>query len=261
MLAVGLFLSLAVLFYGLTVGEFPEMDRAKDFFKVYGSAAVGAAVMFMAGSILCGTPLGGVVWAVPGWFIPGWLMKMRENRRKERLRQVGKDIIVAAGGMFSANLMTGEVIKTLAERIPPPLGRELADIKARRELNSYNTYPQLLNGLAEKYDLMEIKAMAAVLAAAERAGGPAAAAKGLKRLGAALRLRDRLIQERKVATYESRLAAVVVIMILAAGLLFDATAWREAYAGSGKLILVAASALITGMGLFVVKTSEMRDLE
>ncbi|WP_434075605.1 type II secretion system F family protein [Moorella naiadis (nom. illeg.)] len=254
-------MSLAVLFYGLTVGEFPEVERTKDFFKVYGSAAVGAAVMFFAGSVLCGTALGGIVWAVPGWLLPGWLMKLAENRRKERLRQVAKDMIVAAGGMFAANLMTGEVIKTLSERIPEPLGKELQEIRGKRELNAYNTYPQLLNGLADKYGLIEIKAMAAVLAAAERAGGPAAAAKGLKQLGVALRLKDRLVRERKVATYESRLAAVVVIIILVVGLLFDATAWREAYAGSGKLVLAAVSALIVGMGLFVAKTSESRDLD
>lgn len=252
MLAVGLLLSLFLLFYFLTGGEVPEKARVSSVIRDKLLPGASAAVFLLVGSVLCRTPLGGVPWAVLGWYVPGWVTAFARERRRARLREMVKSFVVAAAGMFSAGQTTAEVIRNMAERMPEPFANEFKGMIAAREgLNVL--YAKSFGELAKKYGLEEFDAVAAILAAADRAGGPYAAAKGFKRLGAALQQRDRLLAERRKETFEPKVAAAVVIFLLTLGFLADALLLPHYFEGGGRLVLAAASAMIVGTVFLAVR--------
>ncbi|MGI9951357.1 type II secretion system F family protein [Moorellaceae bacterium AZ2] len=245
MLSIVLFLSLFLLFYFLTGGEFPEKAGFKQMAMDKFLPGASAAVFFVLGSVLCRTVLGGVPWAVLGWYVPGWIVGFAEEKRRSRLREMAKSFVVSAAGMFSAGQTAAEVMRVMADRMAEPLAGEFRDILAQREAYG-KPFSRSFGDLAKKYGLEEFDAVAAILAAADRAGGPAAAARGLKRLGAALQQRDRLLAERRKETFEPKVAALVVIALLLMGFLVDVLFLPSYFTGGGKLVLVVASAVIVG---------------
>jgi tight adherence protein B len=116
--------------------------------------------------------------------------------------------------------------------------------------------------LSEKYGLPEFKALAAIVAASERAGGPRAAAEGLKQLSAALRSRDRLLHERRKETLEPVIAAGVAIILISLGFLLDVTLLARLVfsAPGGKIALSIVSLLILIMFLAIMKGVTSQDL-
>ncbi|GAF24709.1 type II secretion system F domain-containing protein [Moorella thermoacetica Y72] len=252
MLAIVLFLSLFLLFYFLTGGEMPEkaglVKTARD--KLF--PGISAAVFFIAGSAMCRTALGGIPWAVFGWFLPGWVVGAVAERRRARLRDLAKSFVVSAAGMFAAGQTASEVMRVMAGRMPEPFAGDFQDMVGQREMQG-KPFSRSFGDLAKKYGLPEFEAVGAVLAAADRAGGPAAAAKGLKRLGAALQQRDRLLAERRKETFEPKVAAGVVIVLLLLGFLGGVLLWPQYFEGGGRLVLAAASTIIVGMVFLAVK--------
>ncbi len=252
MLSIVLFLSLFLLFYFLTGGEFPEKAGFKRMARDKLLSGASAAVFFVLGSAMCRTAIGGVPWAVLGWFLPGWIVGLAAEKRRAKLRETAKSFVVAAAGMFAAGQTASEVIKVMADRMPEPFAGEFRDMAGQREMQG-KPFSRSFGDLAKKYGLPEFEAVGAVLAAADRAGGPNAAAKGLKRLGAALQQRDRLLAERRKETFEPKVAAVVVITLLFIGFLCGVLLWPQYFEGGGRLVLAAVSAIIVGMVFLAVK--------
>ncbi|MGB9887993.1 MAG: type II secretion system F family protein [Moorellales bacterium] len=258
MLALCLLASLFLFFYCLTARELPEPEAVGAWLAEKGLGAVSAAGCFALASLLWG-PLAGIPWAFLGLKLPGWVREGVEARRKARLSAAARDLVQAAAGMYAAGMTTPQVLRKLAERLPEPLGPALGEIAAERDWTG-RTAPEGLRRLAEEHGLAELSAVAKILEASSRAGGAQAAAAGLKRLALALRQKERLLAERAKATIEPRIAALVTVLVLGAGLLADGTLLRPYFVGGGRLVLAAGSALVVGMLFLLRKISRSEDL-
>lgn len=260
MLTLLLLISLFLLFFCLAAGELPDAFTIKGILLRYALPGAGAALFFLLFLALLGTPIAAVFWAVLGWFVPGWIAGAVMGRRKARLRSLAKDFVTSASGLYAVGQMNSEVVRVMAERFPEPFASEFKKMIAVWNGNSRASFPKMFKNMAEKYDLPEFKAVSTILASSEMAGGPIAASKGLKRLGRALRQRDRMLTERAKATLEPKLAAVVTILILSAGLVLDGTVFRSMFEGIGKIVMVVSSALLVGLVFMLSKITKSEDL-
>jgi len=263
MLVITLLAVLFILFYALTGGPLPEisLDRIKNISLSFVLPAGCAAGVFILSTFIFGTPLAGLPWSITGWFLPLWIQRYIQAKRQSRLRALARDFITSSAGLYSAGQVTQEVIAATAERFPEPLGADFRDMLAQRRTNPYVSTKKMFEDMGNKYELPEFRAVAEILAASERAGGPQAAARGLKRLGRALRQRDRLISERQKALLEVKIAATVVISILLGGLLLDVTALREMFSQpAGKVVLGLSSGVVVGLIFMTKKITQSPDL-
>lgn len=262
MLSFFLLLSLFLVFYIIIGGPLPEVDPLRRIFIRLGLPLAGAAGFFFLTALVFQSLLAGLFWGILGWFIPGWVVVLVQASKHTRYRTNARDFVTSAAGLYSAGLVTPEVIRTTAERFPEPFGMEFKEMLARREFNSGASFPIMFKSLAEKYSLSEFRAVSAIISASERAGGPSAAGKGLKRLGQALRLRDRLNTERAKTLIQVKIAGYVVIAFLIVGLLAGVTVWREYFSGdAGRTVYGLASGVIVGLIFMVKKISRSDDLE
>lgn len=263
MLVILLFLCLSVLFYFLFVGGIEqEIEGIRDWFLRLGLPVISAGVAFLSGTLVCRTPLAGVIWAVGGWFVPGWVSSFAAESQRAGLRGGVKNFITAAAGLYAAGQVTPEVVKAASTRFPEPLAGEFHVMLGRRNTDKKASFPIMFDGLAAKYNMPEFKAVAAIIAASERAGGPRAAAEGLKQLAMALRARDRRIQERRKEMLEPMIAAGVAIVLIATGFFADVTLMAHTFfsSPSGRIVLSGTSALILVMVLVVLKAMSPKDL-
>ncbi|WP_449241487.1 type II secretion system F family protein [Desulfoscipio gibsoniae] len=253
--------SLFLLFYSIKVGEFPEVNTIKGFIINMGLPFTSAAIVFFITTLLFMSPFSGALFAVLGWQLPGWTREHFKNQKLKVYKEHTKNFITSAGGLYGAGLVTSEVIRTLAPRFPEPFASEFQSMIARRDLDPQASIPKMLNEIADRYNLSELRAQAAVIASADNAGGPPAAARGSKRLGRALRLRDELIQQRKEATYEPQIASVIVLCILGAGLVLDATIWRDYFKDGGQMALAFSSLLFVVITLMARRAVKVDDID
>jgi tight adherence protein B len=261
-LTVLLLLTVFLIFYVVTGGSLPEADTFRRLLLRFGLPAASAAGCFALTAALFQSLLAGLFWGLLGWFLPNWIEGLIQTKKQARHRAQAGDFITSAAGLYSAGQVTPEVVRTTAERFSEPFGTEFREMLARRELNPNASFPGMFHSLAEKYGLSELKAVSAIISASERAGGPAAAGRGLKRLGQALRMRDRLLTERAKSLVEVKIAGYVVIALLLAGLLADATVWREYFTGgAGGVVSGLASGVIVGLIFMVRKISRSDDLK
>lgn len=261
MIKAFLFLSLLTLFYLLTGGALPKSSTVRDAAIRYGLPATSAAGFVVVGSIAFQTVLAGLAWGVFGWALPGWLIRARQDRKRSRLRAITRDFVQSAASLYSAGNVTPEVIEATAGRLPDPLGRELRDMLGQYRLSREASFPAMFRNLARKYDLPELDAVGSIIAASEQAGGPAAAARGLKRLARGLRRRERLLIERRKQTYETKIAAWLAIGFLLLGLLLDATILRDIFQEpGGRMALVFGSAITVGMIAGTMRLTRTADL-
>ncbi|SHE97876.1 tight adherence protein B [Desulfofundulus australicus DSM 11792] len=262
MLVLLLFAALFLLLYTLAGGPLPEISAARNIFHRFALPVGCAAGSFVLASLVFGTPLAGLPWGVAGWFLPGGIRGFLGARRRSVWREAARNFIVSAAGMYAANRTTPEVVETAAGELPDPFSREFQQMLADRRYVSGFRFPDAFRGLAEKYGLPEFAAFAEIVEASERAGGPRAAARGLERLGVALRQRDRLLAERVKELAEPKVAGYVVVILLLAGLFFDATSLRGYYAGgAGKAALGLANAVTVGVIFMMRAFTSSRDLE
>lgn len=260
LLAVSLFL----LFYFLFLGDegAAKVEGIKSWFKRFALPAVFAVAAFLLGTLVCRTPLAGVIWAVLFWFVPDWVGGFIAERRKSVLRSGVKNFIAAAASLYAAGQVTPEVIKIASQRFPEPLRGDFNIMLGRRNTDSRASFPGMFEELSEKYGLHEFQALAAIVAASERAGGPRAAAEGLKQLSAALRSRDRLLHERRKETLEPVIAAGVAIILISLGFLLDVTLLSNLIFSTpgGKIALSIVSLLILIMFQAIIKGVNIKDL-
>ncbi|AEG14438.1 Type II secretion system F domain protein [Desulfofundulus kuznetsovii DSM 6115] len=253
MLTLLLLLSLFFLFYILTGGKLPDVTSNREMVLRYVFSGAGAVTFFIVALVLFQTPVTALIWGFLGWHVPGWVIKSLEGKKQTRLKNMAKDFVASAAGLYAVGQTSSDVVRVMADRLPEPFAADFKEMIAARNMSPHASYPVMFNKLAAKYNLSEFEAVSAILAASERAGGPVSASKGLKRLGHALRQRDRLLAERAKATMEPKIAAFVVIFILLAGLLADATLFRPLFEGPGKVVMAASSALLVGL-IFMVRS-------
>ncbi|NSW82737.1 MAG: type II secretion system F family protein [Syntrophothermus sp.] len=257
---IGLLLSLFALFYILTGGSLPEQETLRECWKKYGLPMISAVAVFLLTTFITKTPLAGLAWGILGWFLPGWILKHIKQHKQEQYRSSIRDFIVSAAGLYAAGLVTPDVINTAKGRMKEPLATEYDLMLTKRNLTGA-TFPRMFEELYQKYNLSEFRAISAIIAASERAGGPQAAARGFKRLGQALRQKERLKTERTKSLMEVQIAAVVVIVLLLAGLVVDITVWRDMFATpGGRIVLGLASWLIVGLIFMAQKVGGSEDL-
>mgnify|MGYP000846993738 CR=1 FL=1 len=263
MFVLFLLLTLFVLFYVIAGGTLPEvdLDQAKNNIA-YLLVPLGSGIgIFLLAWFFLKTPLAGLPWGVLGWFLPQWIYEIFQSNRRNKLKATAKDFVTSSAGLFSAGQVTPKVISTIAERSSEPIRTELKEMLAQSKTNPLVSFSRMFKNIGRKYGLSEFDAVAEILAASQRAGGPRAAAGGLKRLGLALRQRDRLLTERKKALIEVKIAGIVVIALLVAGLLLDITMFRDMFMqSSGKVVLGVSSVIIVGLIFMTKKTSQSSDL-
>ncbi len=261
MLYVLLILSFFLLIYAVVGGPLPDLYNIKEKILRYSTQVVSVLVLFILTSMIFGTPFAGIFWGILGWFLPIWIENAIRDIRQSKLRAQSKDFITSAAGLYAANQVTPEVIQTTADRFPEPFASEFKEMLVKRQTNQSESFPKMFRDLAEKYGLSELRAVAAILAASENAGGPRSSAAGLKRLGGALRDNDRRMAERKKRLIEVKIASIVVILILLMGLAFDVTVIRGLFAeSSGKIVLGLASMVVVGLIIMFKKVNQSPDL-
>jgi Flp pilus assembly protein TadB len=167
-----------------------------------------------------------------------------------------------AAGLYAAGQVTPDVIRIAAARFPEPLAGEFQVMIGKRNTDKKASFPAMFESLAVRYGLPEFNAIALIVAASERAGGPHAASEGLKHLAAAMRARDRRLGERRKETLQPLIAAGMVMIIIALGFLLDVTMLSSLYFStpSGKFMLTITSLLILIMLLMVMKALDPKDL-
>ena len=257
-----LFLSLFLLFLLLFVSDAPAaLDRAGDRFSRFTVPALAAVAAFFLGTLLCRTPLAGIVWGVMGWLIPGWAGLAVAESRRSALRGDAKAFIAAASGLYASGQVTPDVVKAAAKMFPDPLAGDFQAMIGRRSADKNASFPNMFEGLAAKYDLPEFKALASIIGASEHAGGPKAAAAGLRELAASLRSRDRRLAERRKETLQPLIAAGVGIILILIGFVLDVTSLSRYYAGfAGEIVLSGASLLLLIAALAAAKAVLSKDL-
>ncbi len=260
MLTICLTLSLFILFYILFGGKVPAINSIKDFVTKFAIPAASAILVFLVTSHIFQTRLAGTAWGFLGWFLPVWIMSTIHSKRQTKLREIAKSFINSMGGLYSAGQTTAQAVATCAIRLPEPFQSELQKILGQYKLRPGASFPKMFRAMGERLQLTELNGLAAIIAAAETAGGQASAARGLKRLARALRLRDKIEGERMKQMFETVMTAYIIIAILTA-LLFGWGLFGLAIFDSivGKLILSFCSAAIVGMVFFVTKLSSRSD--
>ena len=256
MLTICLLLSLFLLFYILLGGKVPAISTFKDFATKFAVPAASAVIVFLITAQIFQTRLAGAIWGFFGWFLPVWVMGAIHSKRQGKLREISKSFINSMGGLYSAGQTTAQAIATCAVRLPDPFQIELQEMLGQYKLRPGASFPRMFRATAKKFQLTELDGLAAIIAAAETAGGQASAARGLKRLAKALRLRDKIEGERMKQMFETIVTTYIIIAILTA-LLFGWGLFGLAMFDSivGKLILSFCSAAIVGMIIFANKLS------
>ncbi|MBM7854952.1 tight adherence protein B [Desulfohalotomaculum tongense] len=260
MLKLLLFLSLFAFLYSIFVGEYPDIGRAKNFLRKYILPLISAVVFFIIGKVIFISALSGLVLALPGWFIPGWITEWREKKEREKPRKLVKDFITGAAGLYGAGQLTSEVIRHSAERMPEPFASDFQEMLGRHNLDRTATFPLMLRQMGDKYKLKELYAVAAIIEASDRVGGPPAAARGLKKLNYAIQKKDKQLAERMKANIEPVLACKIAIFILGAGLILDATVLRDMYK-EAPIMMAMGLFIVIGMLFAMKKLSSNADLE
>lgn len=240
-------------FYCLFNKDIPNINTSvKERILGYGFSIISTAICSLLSFTLFKTAFAVIPWAILGWVLPSWIKESIERRKNKKFKVLARNFVTTAAGMYSAGLLTHEVVRTMATKMPEPLGSEFEEMISRRNLSANASFPRMFVELGEKYQLEEFKAVSAIIAASERVGGPKSASKGLKRLGQALRQQERLASERTKATLEPKIAAIFVIGILLFGLLLDTTVLSSFFQGAGKLVMALSSALTVGL-IFMYK--------
>jgi tight adherence protein B len=261
-----LFLSLFLLFLLLFVSDAladsgQKLNGVRDWFSRFAVPVLAAVAAFILGTLLCRTPLAGVVWGVMGWLIPGWAGLIVTERKRSTLRGDAKAFIAAASGLYASGQVTPEVVKAASKMFPDPLAGDFQSMIGRRSADKNASFPSMFEGLAAKYDLPEFKALASIIGGSEHAGGPRAAAAGLRELAASLRSRDRRLAERRKETLQPMIAAGVVIILILIGFVFDVTSLSRYYASfAGEIMLSGASLLLLIAALAISKVVTSKDL-
>lgn len=259
-LTLGLALSIFLLFYSIFVGRFPEREKIKSRWDMYGYSVVAAAVLFMLGKILYFSPLAGLFGGILGWHLPKLYAEIKEKKQREKNRETSMDFISVASSMYASNATTPKVMEECAKRLQEPLASEFQNIIGLNKYDKNNTIPDLIVDVAQRYRIPELKAAATIIKRAATGGGARAASDGLMDLSEAIGKSNDRRKERIKSTYDSLLSAKVVLCFLLLGLFLDATVFRSVNQ-QNPLVVGAGCGLALGYYFLIRRIGRSDDLE
>ncbi len=256
-----LFISIALALIVLALKELPEKESILDFFKKLGIPFVVAVVSFFIASSLFLTAVAGFFVGILGWIVTTEVIRYTENIHSRNAKKQIKDFITSAASLYSGNNTTPEVVKATASYMKEPLATDVRNMLSERQLKG-TTFPVMFNRLAVKYDVPEMSAVARIIEAGEITGGSQSIAKGLERLGDAMRRREKMLAERYKAILEPAIAAGLVIAILIATAIADGTVFRHIFIENGmaRLALGMGIGIITGLSILIIRLFKNKDL-
>lgn len=249
------------LFHGLLGGEYPEISTFNKLVLKVGLPFTAAFLTFLIATPVFMSPVAGVIMAVLGWVLPRWFQENIRFRRLKENRKHAQNLATTAGGLFGGGMVTAHAFNYLGQRYPDPFGSEFKIMNTRKSLDPNISYPMMLVEMAEKYDLPEIRAKAKIIEAADKSGGSASTARGLKRLAKAIRLRNELIQDRIEGTKEPKIATQLSLLIIGGGLLLDITVFRQYFVNGGQLAVSLGCLFLVGIALAGRKATQIDDIK
>ena len=232
----------------------------KDFLKSKVLSLVCMLLFFLLGKIIFMSTLNGLIFAPLGWCLPEWIAAHKKKQQKRKFRELAMNFITGAAGSYGSGQATIRVIEHTAVRMPEPFATEFKDILGNVRLNKYTTVPDEIRDLGQKHDLKEFNAVAGIIEASERAGGPAGAARGLRQLIKTLKDLARQSAERQKSNMEPMAACWIAMGGLAIGLILDVTVFRDIFKDA-KLILSVGCLVFVALVFAGVNMSTNRDLE
>ncbi len=256
-----LFISIALALIVLALKELPERESVLGFFKRLGIPFVVAIISFFIASSLFLSAVAGFFVGVLGWMITAEVIKYIENTHSRNAKKQIKDLITSATSLYMADSTTPEVVKATASYMKEPLATDVRNMLTERQLKG-TAFPVMFNRLANKYDVPEMGAVARIIEAGEITGGSQSIAKGLGRLGDAMRRREKMLAERYKAILEPAIAAGLVIAILIGTAIADGTIFRHIFLENGmaRLALGMGIGIITGLSILIIRLFKNSDL-
>lgn len=257
---IALFISIAVALIIATSKELPEKEGIVSFFKRLGLPFVAMILSFLIGSSFFMSPIAGIALAILGWVLTSEIVQYIETRHSRQARKQVKDFVTSATSLYMADNTTPEVVRITATYMKEPLASDINNMLSERQFRG-TTFPVMFNRLADKYDVPEMGAVARIIEAGEITGGSRSIAKGLSRLGDAMRRRDKLLAERYKAILEPAIAAGLVIFILIILALIDGIALRGFFMQNGlaRLSLGLGVGVITVLSVMLIRLFKSKE--
>lgn len=254
-----LVVALFSVFYLLFGGEYPEIRSVKAFILRIGLPFAFALTILIVTTPILMSPVSGMLLAILGWQIPGWIQEMVSFKRLKKNRDLAQNLATTAANLYGGGMVNEEVFNHLSERFPEPFKTEFKQMVTRRQLDSSTSFAEMLEEMADKYELPELRAKGKILSAS-KSGGSKSTAKGMKRLARALRLRNELISERIEATREPKIAVYIVLGIIGGGILLDVTYFREYFSQGGQMALAFSCLIFVVVAFVGFRSLRMNDI-
>lgn len=256
-----LFVSIACTLIVASLKELPEKDSVLLFIRKLGIPALSMVIFFLAGSALFMTPVAGVFMAALGWYLAVQVERYFTTYQSRQVQKQIKDFVTSATSLYMADNTSPEVIQMSATYMSEPIASELQNMLVERQLKG-TTFPVMFNRLAGRYQVPELGAIAKIIEAGEITGGSRSIARGLSRLGDAMRRRDKILTERYRGILEPAIAAVLVMVILIITAILDTTMFRAVFVENGlaRLMLGLGVGIISGLAIFTLNLFKNKDV-
>lgn len=256
-----LLLSIAGALILICMKELPEKESLQSFLEKLGIPFIAMLFSFLGGSALFMTPVAGIFMGMLGWILAAHVIHYLSSYRSRQVQKQIKDFVTSATSLYMADNTTPEVVRMAASYMPQPLSSDLQNMLVERQLKG-TTFSVMFKRLADSYKVPEFGAVAKIVEAGEITGGSRAIARGLSRLGDAMRRRERILTERYRAILEPAIAAGVVLFILIGTAVLDATLFRSVFLSNGfaKMMLGLGIGIIVGMSAVVLNLLKNKDV-
>lgn len=241
-----LFVSIAVLFLAIFIGEIPDLNDAKDWFMDLGLPVTVAFGCFILGSYVLLSPLGGIFAGIFGWMMTKHILSASEHKQRLMIERYAMDFVTSSAGMFASGKTIGDVLREVGNQLPEPLSRDFQVLADRYDRSS--SFETVLSGfrdMSNRYGVDEFNAVSKILGAGLDVGGRESMSRGLFRLGDALRRRQKMISERAKSISELTIVLWLSIGLLGLVTLMDVTVARSVFeTGFGRIDLGLGSGIM-----------------
>jgi len=243
------------------IKELPEKESIQGFLRRLGIPALLAVLFFLGGSALFMTPVAGIFLSALGWLLAVELDRYISSYRSRQVQKQLKDFVTSSTSLYMADNTTPEVVRITSTYMSEPIASDLRNTLTERQLKG-TTFPVMFNRLSERYQVPEMGAVARIIEAGEITGGARTIARGLSRLGDAMRRTERILTERYRGILEPAIAAGLVLIILIGTAVLDATLFRAVFITNGlaKMMLGLGVGIIVGLSLLILNLLKNKDV-
>ena len=241
--------------------ELPEKESIQGFLRRLGVPSLAAVLFFLAGSALFMTPVAGIFLASLGWVLAVEIDRYVSSYRSRQVQKQLKDFVTSATSLYMADNTTPEVVRMASTYMSEPIASDLRNMLIERQLKG-TAFPLMFNRLSNRYQVPEMGAVARIIEAGDITGGARAIARGLSRLGDAMRRRERILAERYRGILEPAIAAGLVLIILIGTAVLDATTFRAVFVTNGLagMMLGIGVGIIVGLSLLILNLLKNKDV-